>query len=81
MDVAGIKSGADFVERGPFPGEFDVGCGAIFADAGDSNEFAASYRNGDRRLGGFIGGDLSADAIDTSGSEDDVPARRRRESG
>src|SRR5579871_6369513 len=50
VHIAGVERGADFVEWSPLPGEVDIGSIALFADAGDSEQFAARDRDGKGRF-------------------------------
>src|SRR5580704_6514931 len=79
MYVAGIESGADFVERNPSPGELYVGVVALFGDAGDGQQFSASDGNRERLLVGVFRGNEGANGFDSGGGQKNVPARRRGE--
>src|SRR5579863_5044570 len=47
VQVARIKGGADFVQRNPPPGKFDIRCASLLADADDRNQFPSGRWDGE----------------------------------
>ena len=80
VDVAGVEDRADFIQRNPFPGKFDIGDVALLGDAGDRNQLAARGGNV-KGLRLRIGrGDETLQRIHARWCEHDIPARRRGQS-
>ena len=65
MSVAGVHHGANFVQRNPAPGEFDIGKAPLFDDASDGDQFASGSGNAERLLFRIAGREQSLDSINT----------------
>src|SRR5712671_5392925 len=80
MHFGRVESCTDFVQRSPFPGEFDIGVIALPADAGDGQQFPSRCGDGEGRLFSVGGRGQYAKSVDAGWGEQDIPARRGRES-
>src|SRR5579859_3640014 len=79
--IGGVECGADFVQRDPLPGELDIGLSSLFADSGNFHEFPSGHGKFERRSIRLFHGDEGTNGVYARGSEQDVPAGRRREAG
>ena len=69
-----VKSSANFVQRDPFPYEFDIGGASLLADAGDGDEFPFGGGNSKRWFVGCVGGQNRVNGVDSGWGEKDIPA-------
>src|SRR5712671_5416105 len=80
MNFGRVEGCTDFVQRSPFPGEFDIGVIALPADAGDGQQFSSGGGDGEGRLFSVGGRGQYAKSVHAGWGEQDIPARGGRES-